>query len=202
MTRRHLLALAASAQGAPYWEAQPPARWSEEQIESFFRDSPWARPADASRRMGLSVTPVNTFLSSARLMREAEAELLRRRVKDAAVLRAVRDARAEYLEYLDQHKGEVIALSAPLDPNALADAQEAKLFEQETTLKAGKRKHKMMGHFPPTPSDPLVRMLFPRDVDAKAKQLEFELYFPGTGSPYRTVYYKLVDMTVGGQLEL
>lgn len=202
MTRRHLLALAASAQGAPYWEALPPARWSEEQIESFFRESPWARPADASRRMGLSVTPVSTFISSAPLMRAAEAELVRRRVKDPGALRALRDARAEYLEYLDQHKGEVIALSAPLDPNALADGQEAKQFEEQTMMKAGKKKHKMMGHFPPTPSDPVVRMLFPRDVDAKTKQLEFDLYVPGTGSPYRSVYYKLAEMMVGGQLEL
>lgn len=201
MTRRTLL-LAAAAQTGNYWDSTPVQQWSEEQLLGFFRESPWAHAADASRRMGLSVTPVNTFLASAKPMREAEAELVRRRIKDPAVLRAIRDARAEYLEYLDKNPGQVIALAAPLAPDALSDAQDARHFEEETQMRSGKRKVKMSGHFPPTPSDPVVRMLFPRDLDPKAKQLEFELYLPGTGSPYRTAYYRMADLMLGGKLEL
>ena len=180
-----------------FWE-KPPQEWTEEQIENLMHDSPWAQQAEGSKRTGLSAGPLQTFLATAKPMRLAEAEWVRRRVRKPEVARAIRDARAEFNEYADKHAGNVIILAVVCDPNALADGQDARKLEEESYLKVGKKKFKLMGHFPPTPSDPLLRLIFQRDVEAKAKLLEFEFYLPGGPSPYRQVSYKIAEL--GGEM--
>jgi hypothetical protein len=176
-----------------FWQ-RPPQEWSEEQLESLVRDSPWARAAEGSHRTGLGANPVNTFLASAKPIRLAEEELIRRRIKRPEVARAIRSSRAEFNEYLDKHAGKVIALAVACEPNALADGQDARKLEEDTYMKAGRKKIKLMGHFPPTPNDPFLRMLFPRDIDAKAKTIEFEFYLPGGASPYRLATYRVAEL--------
>lgn len=191
-----LLLLTLLAQAA-FWD-KPATEWTEEQLETMLKDSPWAQPAEGSRRTGLSANSLTTFLASAKPIRAAEAEWVRRRVKKPDQARAIREARAEFNEYLDKHAGNVIVLAVQCPPDALADAQDARKMEEETFLKAGKRKVKLMGHFPPSPSDPLLRLIFQRDVDPKARMLEFEFYLPGGPSPYRMVTYKIADL--GGEM--
>jgi hypothetical protein len=182
---------------ADFW-ARPASEWTEEQLEGMLRDSPWAQTAEGSHRTGLSAAPLTTFLASAKPMRAAEAEWVRRRVKSPDVARAIKSARSEFNEYLDQNAGKVIILAVQCAPDALADARDARKMEEESYMKAGKRKLKLIGHFPPSPNDPLLRMVFTRDVDAKAKSLEFEFYLPGGPSPYRQVSFKIADL--GGEM--
>ena len=176
-----------------FWE-KPPAQWSEEQLENLLRDSPWAQPAEGSKRTGLTANSLTTFLATAKPIRLAEAEWVRRRIRKPEIQRAIRDARAEFNEYIEKHAGNVIVLAVACEPNALADAQDARKMEEDSYLKVGKKKFKLLGHFPPTPSDPLLRLMFQRDVDPKAKTLEFEFYLPGGPSPYRQVSYKVADL--------
>jgi len=194
MTRYLFLLAAVCAFGADEFWKKPPQEWTEEQLETLLKDSPWARSAEGSHRTGLQANPVVTFLASSKPMRLAEEELIRRRVKRPEVARAIRSARAEFNEYLDKNAGHVIALAIACDPNALADAQDARKMEEDTFMKAGKHKVKIMGHFPPSPSDPFLRLLFPRAVDAKAKTIEFEFYLPGGPSPYRLAIYKVSEL--------
>jgi hypothetical protein len=179
-----------------FWETKPPAQWTRDQLDYLMNESPWARSAEASQRMGLTASPVRTFLASAPAMRLAEEELLRRTIRRPDALRAAREARGEFLDHLEQNQGKIIVLAIPYEPNALADAQEARKMETESFLKAGKKKLKLAGHFPPSPADPVLRLIFLRDIDPKAKALEFELYLPSVPSPWRQVYFKLADFPV------
>jgi hypothetical protein len=60
----------------------------------------------------------------------------------------------------------------------------------------------MTGHFPPSAGDPYLRIAFPREVTANDKSVNFELYVPGVGIPFRSVEFRVKDMTVKGKLEI
>ncbi|MGH9659708.1 MAG: hypothetical protein ACRD96_14260, partial [Bryobacteraceae bacterium] len=75
-------------------------------------------------------------------------------------------------------------------------------MREESVMKVGRKRHKMTGYFPPTPSDPYLRLVFPRAAPASEKTIVFELYLPGQGNPFRQAEYLLKEMTVGGRLEL
>ena len=66
----------------------------------------------------------------------------------------------------------------------------------------GRKKYKMTGHFPPSAGDPYLRIAFPREVTAADKSVNFELYVPGVGIPFRSVEFRVKDMTVKGKLEI
>src|SRR5207249_2032911 len=125
---------------------------------------PWARAATAEGV--LRVAGVRTFLASALPIREALAEAGRRGVI------AQSPEAEEFHEFLKQQGGEsiVLAVSFP-DINQLADGKEEKRMEEESILKVGRKKYKMKGHFPPTPSDPYLRLVFPRAVGPADKVL-------------------------------
>ncbi len=95
----------------------------------------------------------------------------------------------------------VLAVFLPR-PDVLLDPLEAKRMEEECLLKVGRKKHKMIGHFPPAPSDPYLRLVYPRAVSATDKAFSFELYLPGVPAPYRTVEFRVKDLTYKGALEM
>jgi hypothetical protein len=66
----------------------------------------------------------------------------------------------------------------------------------------GRKRLKMTGHFPPSPSDPYLRMAFPRQVTVNDKTVSFELYLPGVAIPFRAIQFTLKDMLVRGKLEM
>ena len=74
-------------------------------------------------------------------------------------------------------------------------------MEKECFVRIGKRKLKAVGHFPPTPSDPYLRLLFPRASLAGLKALSFGLYLPGLNRPFHDVELPVKDLTYRGQLE-
>ncbi|MBY0503563.1 MAG: hypothetical protein K2X03_06630 [Bryobacteraceae bacterium] len=187
----------------PYWEAVPADKWSEQQLSQLLSNSPWAQPAPDTSRGPVPGPPVVIYLASAAPMRQAEEEILRRRFKQKADLyAAAREAREEYLAYLDEHAGKVIVVAVPLSPDALADSAETKRMDKESLLRIGKRKWKATGHFPPTPSDPTLRLIFPREALEGAKEIDVEVYLPSLAGPYRNAQFLVKDLVLRGQPEL
>ena len=71
----------------------------------------------------------------------------------------------------------------------LAGPREVKRMKEESFLRVGRKGYKMTGHFPPTPADPYLRLIYPREIGPNDKSLVFELYLPvalATVSPCRT----------------
>ena len=183
---------------APFWESQPPAQWTDVQLEDFLTDSPWAQTAPGP---GVSALPVSVRLATAAPIEQAEKEQARR----AALRRKQPDdpGAAEYRLWLEDNRATQIVLAIHMTTNqGLLDDREVRRMEDESVMKASKRKLKMSGHFPPSESDPYLRMAFPREVQLSDKTLTFDLYLPGVSAPYRTVEFKLKDMVVAGKLEL
>ena len=171
---------------APFWETKGPAEWTDAQIDRLLHDSPWAEMADPN-------PAVQVYLASARPMREAEAELARRRGKPL---------NDEYLDYLaHEGAGKLVVAIAYKNWNAIADGEEARHMEEESIMQVGHRKYKMEGHFPPVPSDPFLRLVYPRAATERDKSIVFELYLPGYG-PYHEAEFRLRDMLYKGKLEM
>jgi hypothetical protein len=180
---------------APYWESKTPREWSDRELSDMLNNSPWARAATAEGI--LPVEGVQTYLASALPMREAEAERVRRGRMTKP------PETAEFDQFLKDRAGESIVLTVSFpDPNRLADGAESKRMEEECVMKVGRKKYKMTGHFPPTPSDPYLRLVFPRGIKPADKTIEFELYLPGVTPPYRTAQYVIKELMYRGKLEL
>jgi hypothetical protein len=176
------LALLASA----FWETKAPSDWTEAQIELLLHDSPWAEMAEPA-------PAVQVYLATARPLREAEAELARRRGKPL---------NEEYLDYLAQEgANKLVVAIAYKNFTALSDGEEAHRMEDESIMRVGRQTYKMEGHFPPVPSDPFLRLVYPREATERAKTITFELYLPGYG-PYHEAEFRLRDMLYKGKLEM
>lgn len=184
---------------APFWESKPPQQWSEQQLAAMFRESPWAQDAMSSGR-GAGSHPIPVYLASARPMREAEAELTRRRSKGPPPQDPLRE---EYEEFLREEGASHIVVAVPMsDFKIMADSGETQRMVEESRLRIGRRKYKLAGHFPPTPSDPVLRLVFPKEIRTGDKDLSFELYVPGAPQPYREAVFALKTLTYKGTPEL
>ncbi|MCU0245253.1 MAG: hypothetical protein MUC42_01690 [Bryobacter sp.] len=190
-----LLLLAAD----PFWASKAPPAWTPDEMVRFFAESPWTAPAEPLTPVpGQARGGVIAYLAGAKIVREAEEENLRRVLKEQQY-QASREARAEFDEYLASEGAKVIVLAVPVDPRGFEDPAETQRMTEETVLKAGRRKLKLSGHFPPTPSDPVVRFIFPREIPSGARALEFEVYLPGVPGPYRRAEFPLKNLVLGGQ---
>jgi len=182
----HLVCGVLALLAVPFWEAKGPTEWTETEIERLMHDSPWAQMSDPA-------PAVQVYLATARPLQEAEAELARRRNKPL---------NDEYLEFVRQEgsKNLVVAISFK-KLTALQDGQEAQHMEEESIMKVGRQKYKMSGHFPPTPTDPFLRLVYPRVVGEHDKTVTFELYLPGYG-PYHEAEFRVRDLQYKGKLEM
>ena len=194
-----ILFCALLAAPAPFWESKAPHDWTDLEIAGLLNDSPWARAALAQGIVGQP--GIQTYLSSALPMQEAEAEFRRRRqIRNRPPGPA---ETGDYLEFLKQHPGESIVLTVFFpDSTLLAGAKEAKRMEEESFMKIGRKKYKMTGHFPPAPDDPYLRLVFPRQLGPKDRSVEFDLYLPGTPDPYRIAEYLTKELMYKGKLEI
>ena len=195
----HSLAVCCLLMVAPFWEAKAPRDWTDAELSEMLHTSPWAQVATAE---GVVRQPgIQTYLSSALPMEEAEAEVRRRRqIRNRSTGPVETD---EYHEFLKQQKERPVVLTVHFpDPVALADGAESRRMVEECVMKIGRKKYKMTGHFPPAPDDPYLRLVFPRAMSAKDKVIEFDLYLPGAPDPYRTVEYLIKDLSYKGKLEL
>ncbi|MBI4904094.1 MAG: hypothetical protein HY820_10695 [Acidobacteria bacterium] len=183
---------------APFWETLAPREWNDEQLTQMINDSPWAQTT--TFRDG---NPAPVYLASAKPMREAEAELLRRYTLKIGTQNMPDSAsRREYEEFLSENEGKVVVIAIRnLNLKILAEAAEGRLMENESYLKAGRKKLKMSGHFPPTPGDPVLRLIFPRP-QGPVKEITFELYMPGFTGPYRQASFRIKDLVYKGKTEM
>lgn len=188
---RILLLVAALLQAAPFWETKPAHAWTSAEIEILMTGSPW----------GALASPTNTvpiFLASARPLREAEAELFLRLERNGEV----KVVEEDYHTYIAQNPGKHIVVAARVALNAdFANAKEIKTMEKECFIRVGKQKIRSVGYFPPTPSDPYLRILFPRVPLAGLKVISIGLYLPGVHKPFQDVEFPVKDLVDRGKLE-
>lgn len=185
-----LVLLWQAASAPPFWETKDPARWTEVEIETLMSQSPWGAPTT----LGGAIA----FVASAKPMRDAEEEVWKRR----ELRGEVKAEEEDYHAYINQNPGKhiVLAVRMPLTL-ALSNAKEMKTMEKECFIRVGKQKVRAIGHFPPTPSDPYLRILFPRVPVAGMKVLSFGLYLPGVNKPFQDFEVYPKDMVFRGQLE-
>lgn len=178
------LVLFLSLLAAPFWESKQPADWSEDQLQQLLTDSPWAR--------------AEGFLASALPMKLAEEEWRRRHI--AKRLDAPEPADFDYQEFVRANPGKHVILAVRVDAQVdFSLAQEIREMEKGCTLRSGRKKVKLVGHFPPNSSDPYLRLVFPR-VELE-KSLRLELYLPGVTKPYRDLEFSAKEMMFRGKAE-
>lgn len=177
----------------PFWESKPPEQWTDFQIDQMRTNSPWAQPAGR-------VAPVTVFLATALPIEHAEAELRLRIRKHAGRLP---EPDPDYVDYLRDHREDSLVLAVNYPPMlTFGKPGEDKRMEEETVMIVGKKEYHVIGHFPPTPSDPVLRLILPRVVKAGEKTVVFRLYLPGINFPEREAVFQVKDLVYQGKLEM
>ena len=177
--------------GQPFWELKPPEKWTEIELGLLLSNSPWAQTLGPEPQ-------ITAYLATAEPIEEAETELRARRKN------FLPEPDPDYSIYLSDHREECVVLAIPYSPAWLAklgNAKEEKKLEQDTAMIIGRRTYKMTGHFPPTPSDPVLRLVFPRRLQESDKRVLFRLYLPGLDFPDREVEFTIKDMNYRGKLQ-
>jgi hypothetical protein len=185
--------------GAAFWESKAPAEWSDGELEEMFTGSPWAKNLPPPVPTG-GVPSLQVHLATAKPMRDAEEEARRRGRLRKPANEAADD---EFREFLRENEGSYVVLAVALPGGIGAlDPAEIRRMEEGCYLKVGKKRHKITGHFPPTASDPFLRLVFPRVVPPSEGAIVFELYLPAVPSPYRTVEFFTRNLLYRGKPEL
>ena len=201
----------------PFWVAETPRQWTDEQIETLLSYSPWAMMMQAP--VG-EFPAAQTYLATAEPIREAEQEMKRRaethdpRGDETPNRKAEFDPYAEeYQLFLDEFGPTHVILAIRIShQEAYYDADELDEMEKESVMKLAGRKVRMTGYFPPSDKDPFLRIAFPKDLSKlnlsdlpkslKNEKVRFELYVPGVSGPYRAAEFRLADLVLNGKLEL
>jgi len=186
---------------APFWEAKPPSQWTDIELQQILADSPWARLMPGPTK---TLPPVQMYLVTAGPVRQAEEELARRaRIRIAPGKAESYADIDEYHLWVEDLSPAHLILAVRIERvTAFLDASEVQQFQKESVMRIGRRKIKMASFFPPTTSDPWLRIAFPREVQLSDKVLGFDLYIPGVTGGFRSAEFKLGDMQVAGKLEL
>jgi hypothetical protein len=176
----------------PFWDAKPPEKWTDAEIALIRHRSPWAQTTVESPQ-------VVVYLATAAPIEQAEAELRLRMKKNP---HPMPEPDPDYLEYLGDHRADSFVLAVTYPTLAgMGQADESKRMEEESVMLIGRKEYKIHGHFPPTPSDPVLRLIFPRVVTAKDKSMLFRLYLGGLKFPEREVEFRVKDLAYQGKLE-
>jgi hypothetical protein len=69
-------------------------------------------------------------------------------------------------------------------------------------MKIGRKTYQIVGYFPPTKSDPVLRLVFPRALQSNDKDVQFELYLPGIPFPERDADFRVKDLLYHGKLTM
>ncbi|MBZ5623642.1 MAG: hypothetical protein LAQ69_33695 [Acidobacteriia bacterium] len=174
----------------PFWEARPPEKWSDEEIALLRTNSPWAqviRPDPG----------VLVYFATALPIEEAEGEL-RLRTRNT-----LREPDPDYLTYLSENRDKHFVLAIPYaNLSGLGKAEEFRKMEAESVMMIGRKSYKIIGHFAPTAADPVLRLVFSREVQASDKRVVFRLYLPGVDFPDREVEFPVKDLLYHGKLEM
>ena len=196
-----MIALLLLMAAAPFWEARPPEQWSEMELQALLIDSPWAQLVGGPGSMG----PVEVYLATAAPMEKAVEERARRaKLKSKPGPPPAEDpSEDEYRSWLMENRDKQIVVAVALgNPKAFSDEREVKRMEDGCVMHVGKKKYGLTGHFPPSSSDPVLRLVFPREVQPTDKTVSFDLYLPGVTGPARLVEFKVKDLIVAGRVEM
>ncbi len=196
----NLLMLALLVAGA-FWEDKAPAQWTDVEIANFLSDSPWAQIVGSPAK-GMPAPPVQVYLDTPTAV-AAEKEKARR-AKARLKTEPEEDPLAEEFQvWMEDNAKSNIVLVVKIGQNqGFQNGGEVRKMENDSYMQVGKTKYKMTGHFPPSKSDPYLRLAFPRQEMGEEKLLTFSIYVPGLTIPFREVTFRLKDMVRGGKLEL
>ena len=176
---------------APFWDAKAPAQWTDIELRQMLVDSPWAQLIPGPTK---SFSPVQAYLATAAPVRQAEEEIARR---------ANRQGVSEFRLWFDEFSTTQIILAVRVDKlGPYSEGKEIQQLQKDSVMRVGRRRVKMTSYFPPSATDPYVRMAFPREVKLSDKAVGFDLYVPGVPGGFRSVEFKLEPMQIAGKLEL
>jgi hypothetical protein len=174
----------------PFWEVKAPEQWTDQEIDLVRRASPWAQIAGQNPE-------VLVYLATAAPIEEAEAEL-RLRTKHPLA-----EPDPDYADFLRLNRDKVLVLAIPWSqPARFGSEAERKRMEEESVMIAGRKTYPLVGHFPPTQSDPVLRLVFPREAKPADKSVLFRLYLPGVPFPERETEFRIKDLMYHGKLEM
>ena len=174
----------------PFWETKPPEKWTDREIETVLNASPWVQMVGPDPAL-------RVFLPMAEPMEQADAERRARSKKPLPLLDP------DYLDYIRDNREKVIVLAISYYGLAgMSNAQENKRMEVESEMKIGRKSYQILGHFPPTTADPVLRLVFPRAVRPGDKEVEFKLYIPGVSYPERDASFFVKDLMFHDKLEM
>lgn len=184
----------------PFWETKAPADWTEAELETLLSDSPWAQMVQAPSAG--KAPAVQVYLATAAPMEQAEHEAERRfRIKQPN--EQPDEMTLEYRAWLNENRAKAIVVAVRIAKTQGIDIeQDVQRMQEECVMHVGRKKFKMIGHFPPTARDPYLRIAFPREVTAADKSVSFDLYVPGVPIPYRSAEFKPREMLVNGKFEI
>jgi hypothetical protein len=174
----------------PFWEAKPPEKWSEAEIDRMRHSSPWVQTVGPAPNLLV-------WLASAEPVMEAEAEArLRTRHTE-------KEPDPDYAAYVTENRENsfVLAIAYPTLKD-LGRADEDRRMERECQMIVGRKTYSITGEFPPTPSDPVLRLVFPRVVQPADKTVTFRLYLPGLSFPEREIEFRVKDLLYHGKLAM
>src|ERR1035437_9091994 len=78
----------------------------------------------------------------------------------------------DYLDYLRENRDKHFVLAIPeVTLGGLRKPGEEQLMEQQTQMVIGRKTYKIVGHFPPTEADPILRLVFPREAQLTDKSV-------------------------------
>jgi len=176
--------------GPPFWETKPPERWSDREIDTVLHDSPWVE----------SVGPeptVRVYLATAAPIEDAEEEA---RLRPKSPLP---EPDPDYLDYLRENRSKLFVLAIPeVSLAGLQKPGEERAMEEQTQMVIGRKSYKIIGHFPPTEADPVLRLVFPREAEATDKSVVFRLYLPGLLFPNREIEFRVKNLMYHGKLAM
>jgi hypothetical protein len=176
--------------GQPFWETKPPERWTDAEIDIVRHRSPWTQSVGPAPEIAV-------WLATAAPIEEAEGEA-RLRTKHTE-----KEPDPDYNEYVTEHRSDIFVLALGYSNlKALGDAAEERRLQEQSVMKIGRRTYHMVGHFPPTDSDPVLRLVFPREVKDTDKDVDFQLYVPGLPFPEREAVFRVRDLLYHGKLAM
>ena len=175
----------------PFWETKPPEQWTDHEIEIMRGSSPWTQIIGPSPEL-------TVYFATAEPIEAAEAEARLHKLKPLP------EPDPDYLEFLHENREKVfvLAVNYPSLAGLSKDPDAWKTLEKETRMKVGGKTYKIEGEFPPTPSDSVLRLVFPRQVKPTDKRVDLQLYLPGLPFPEREVEFYMKDLTYHGKLAM
>lgn len=179
----------------PFWESKSPEQWTEAEVEAVRYSSPWVQ--------SLGPEPgVLVWLATAAPIEEAEAQA-RLRTRRPEV-----EPDPDYIGYVTRNRDRslVLAIAYPgprdLVVNRLGTRAEQGRMAEESKMIVGRKAFHLLGYFPPTLADPVLRLVFPLEAKPSDRAVLFQLYLSGIPFPERQVEFRLKDLTYRGKLEM